>query len=330
MAGTVSLEDMKSYLRGLTIDALAQIIVDQARADDGFYRKLSLRTNRERRGGPDMAAWRVALDEAIAARGKFLAYAEVRSYARSIAEVVSELESWLGESHADAVRRLAAHALEEVAAAQNEVDDSDGAIGAIVADLQDLHHEACTQVPPDPLELAAQLFDWEMDNGVGHRMALHADHTQSWASWREKAWVHIRQRIAANARSNERRRAPTTPTWGPAPSDHSLLVQTLLWEKKADETWREAAAGGCAPELWLRLAEGREASHPREAAAVYRTHIPRVLDRTSNDAYQEAIGLLDKIGKLLPKEEFSSYLNELRGAHRRKRNFIEMLNRKRW
>ena len=43
-----------------------------------------------------------------------------------------------------------------------ETDDSDGGLGGVLEQLQDIHLKACLAAKPDPEELAEGLFDWEI------------------------------------------------------------------------------------------------------------------------------------------------------------------------
>ncbi len=58
---------------------------------------------------------------------------------------------------------LAEYALSETETAIESVDDSDGEMGDILQRMQDLHLTACRKAKPDPEELAARLFDREMN-----------------------------------------------------------------------------------------------------------------------------------------------------------------------
>jgi len=104
-----------------------------------------------------------------------------------------------------------------------------------------------------------------------------------------------------------------------------------LWEKNVDAAWQEAQQGDCRPDLWLELAAQRQADHPEDALAVYRSFVEPVLARKNNDAYEEAIDLVRKMRGILKRlgrnEEWNQYLEHLRSDYRRLRNFMSMLAR---
>lgn len=160
----------------------------------------------------------------------------------------------------------------------------------------------------------------------------HAKRAGDWSSWREKALICIRERIAAASRGVQQR--PANLLWAPARSDRSLLVEIFLWERKPDDAWREAKEGGCSQGLWLKLAGKREKTHPRDALGVYRDRVARLLTQTGNRIYREAMQFLRKIHALFAAageaEKFRAYLTELRATHHRKRNFIKLLDQERW
>jgi hypothetical protein len=58
---------------------------------------------------------------------------------------------------------LIEHALKRLEAALHRVDDSDGAVGDLIAQLQSAHLAACERLRPDPTRLAERLFRWELD-----------------------------------------------------------------------------------------------------------------------------------------------------------------------
>jgi uncharacterized Zn finger protein len=157
----------------------------------------------------------------------------------------------------------------------------------------------------------------------------HADRVGQWSSWREKAIDAMRERIA-RAKTQPQKDRWTRDTWG----DNSELVRILLWENQVEAAWREAERGGCDDALWLKLAARREDSHPEDALAVYRGQIEPTLAEVSKEAYREVVRLLRKMRKLMLRlgrqAEFATYLESVRTSHKRKRNFMKLLDREKW
>lgn len=112
-------------------------------------------------------------------------------------------------------------------------------------------------------------------------------------------------------------------------ADNSRLVEVFLWERRHDEAWQEASAGGCSESLWLRVAATREEKHPCDAVPIYKEMMAPILKRANNAAYAEATKLLGKIrglmGRLDRVTEFEDYLAALRVEYKRKRNFMKLL-----
>jgi len=93
-------------------------------------------------------------------------------------------------------------------------------------------------------------------------------------------------------------------------------------------------AGGCSPDLWLDLAERREAEDPEDALAVWKGQMEPTIGGKNADAYRHAIELLRKIHRVLARlgrsDEFAAYIDDLRANHKRLRNLMKMLDRAAW
>ncbi len=156
----------------------------------------------------------------------------------------------------------------------------------------------------------------------------HAGRCRQRPAWRERALAHLRQIIAGDGQSRRvRGRVPPG-------IDHSLLVEIFLWEKNVQAAWDEATAHGCSERLWMTLAASRAKTHPQDALPIYQRQISPTLDRTSNEAYREAVvllrtvrGLMEKLGR---QAEFPRYLARIRAEYMRKRNFIKLLDHVKW
>ncbi len=149
-----------------------------------------------------------------------------------------------------------------------------------------------------------------------------------WPAWRDKALAHLRGVIEKERR--EEKSLKNHWHWA-GHADNSRLVDVFIWEKRYDEAWQEACAGGCSSGLWLRVAAAREEKHPADAVPIYKEMIGPTLKQANNAAYAEAVKLLDKIRELLVRldrgTEFDDYLTALRVEYKRKRNFIKLLHK---
>jgi uncharacterized Zn finger protein len=147
-----------------------------------------------------------------------------------------------------------------------------------------------------------------------------------WPAWRDKALAHLRGVIAKEKQQEKGSRNYWHLT---GHADNSRLVEVFLWERRHDEAWQEASAGGCSKSLWLRVAATREEKHAGDAVPIYKEMIAPILKRANNAAYAEAAELLGKIRELMVRleseTEFEDYLAALRVEYKRKRNFIKLL-----
>jgi tetratricopeptide (TPR) repeat protein len=157
----------------------------------------------------------------------------------------------------------------------------------------------------------------------------HADRTKGWAKWRPKALACVRESIA-KAKAGSAHRAGHWATR----ADQSDLVRILLWERKVEDAWAEAIAGGCIESLWMELAAKRGKRHPADSLPIYQRQIEPTLRQKDNRAYRAAIGLLREVRRLMVRlgqaSDFGPYLATIRAGHKAKRNFVKLLEHARW
>jgi hypothetical protein len=117
-------------------------------------------------------------------------------------------------------------------------------------------------------------------------------------------------------------------------TDLRALVDALLSDGASNVAWDTAAAAPSdeiGADLWLRLAESREAEAPADALAVYQRVADEVLERADRRAYAAAVRILKRArasaqgtGALT---EFTDYIARLREQHRRRPALISMLDK---
>lgn len=477
-----ALPDLRAYLAGLAPERLVELLLSQCEVDERLRRRLEADAARTvaKGAGVDVAQWKRTLRQA-AHVSDFISYREMYDYAGGVEEVIEAIEGLLADGHAAAVIELADYGLELVEDVTDRVDDSDGHMGGLMHQLQDLHLAACEKAPPDRRLLAEQLFHWETTSGYGifsgavttygdilgdegraryrelaetewqnlpalspgdkeegdynlryslsrvmrqlarasgdfdeliavmshdlsspysfleiakaceeqdrndlalewvergwqafpdrhdgrlrdflvdayHRRGRHDEALQmvwqafeevpslalyaqlhataakagQWMIWREHAMALIRRGIAAETQEAKGRK----PAFWQSRAAASLLVEVHLHENDIDAAWREAGAGGCREGLWLELAGRREPTHPRDAIAVYRAHVERLLQHAAQRNYQESVTYLGRIERLckgLGKDaEFRALLVSIRAANKRRPNFIKLIDAKGW
>ena len=169
-------------------------------------------------------------------------------------------------------------------------------------------------------------IQFEERPGLEHFKKLHgvAGKLGMWPEQRNRALAKVAETIA--------REATATTRWKPKPSspNYSLRVEIALWEKDLDAAWTAAHEGICDRNLLITLAGKLEASRPENAVSLYRRVVPPIVEQTNNAAYEDAIKLIHKVGRLMKAQnqsrEFGDYLAELRVQFKPKRNFIKLLD----
>ena len=155
--------------------------------------------------------------------------------------------------------------------------------------------------------------------------ALRTKKTSEWTGWREKALAHLR----ATFEKDKRERSKKHWDWAGF-GDHSRLVNIFLWEKRFEDAWEEASAGGCSQSLWLQLAVALEKDHPEKALSIYKELIGPTIAQGGNHAYEEALKLLRKVVQLMVRldrgTQVDDYLVAVRVEYKRKRNFIKLMD----
>jgi uncharacterized Zn finger protein len=158
----------------------------------------------------------------------------------------------------------------------------------------------------------------------------HAKKAGNWPAWRDRALAEIRRLIA---KVKEESRGQTRHRWIRPNDDHSLLVETFLYEREAEAAWREAQEGGCSDGLWLQLAAVREREHPADAASIYLKQAEVAVSVTRNGRYENSVELLVKAAAVMNRmdrsTEFVRNLDALRVKYKIKRNFVKLLEQKR-
>ena len=192
----------------------------------------------------------------------------------------------------------------------------------LVEFLAEQYH--CRQRHDDALALLWSHFTQHPGLEAYRRLKAGADQTGAWARWREQALTWIRDNFIKH-RSRQR-----AHRWHWMPGGHSLLVEIYLWEGNVAAALHEARTGGCAENLWLKLAAACEAGHPEDAIEIYQARIEPTIKLTNNDAYDRATELLQKVQTLTHRTgqqaEFDAYMEKLRIQYKQKRNFIKRLD----
>jgi len=183
----------------------------------------------------------------------------------------------------------------------------------------------------DAVRVAWHAYDAAPGLRTYRQLAEQAKRAGLWPDWHEKAILLLRERIAKGQRKPARGHLGQ---WGVHGADSSTLVEVLLYDGDVEQAWAEAGTAGCRRDLWLRLAELREGEHPSEAIPIWQAEVERHIDAKNNQAYNEAVGLIVRVRRLMIAAEceadFPSYTAKLRAIHKPKRNLMKLFDERSW
>ena len=157
----VTLDEVCVWLAKQDKGELVKIILDQAAMDAHLRDRLLLQAAKSAGKGVNVATIRKAIDRATRTAG-FVDYRAAHDFSLGINQVVNSIADMLEQGFAAEVIELTEHALGQVENATLQMDDSDGNMGGILSQLQEIHFAACQKAKPDPEELAGRLFKWEL------------------------------------------------------------------------------------------------------------------------------------------------------------------------
>jgi uncharacterized sporulation protein YeaH/YhbH (DUF444 family) len=96
-------------------------------------------------------------------------------------------------------------------------------------------------------------------------------------------------------------------------------------EKRFDMAWAMTRKYRVSRTVKEGLARESEADHPREALEVYARRVDELANGGGNRAYEEAAGLITRMGRLRDAVEQTAYVATLKERFGRRRNFVRLL-----
>lgn len=159
----ITLHDVQDYLATLDKDTLIKMMMQQVQENESLRQKLIFQASQVISGECNTILWMQMIRSAFEIND-YVDYYEMSHYMEGVFDMVDAMEELLENGHTEEVIGLAEYALYQAGIALNSVDDSDGEMGEAIYSLQELHFEACQQAKPDPEELAARLFDMELNS----------------------------------------------------------------------------------------------------------------------------------------------------------------------
>ena len=199
-------EDIAGTLEAADKATLVKLLLGWA--EDNAALKEKLMHMAARRKGPEagIALARKGLEKAVRVR-RFVDYREMRSYAAGVETAIDAVEDLFGSGQAAGVIELCEAGVRWLSTAIEEVDDSDGYMTTLIERLQGLHLRACIEAKPDPISLAAKLFQAEMKGGYGewahaaeqYAEALGEEGLATYRSLAESAWAKVPAKTAVGS-----------------------------------------------------------------------------------------------------------------------------------
>ena len=162
-ARAITLADAEKAPLGEDREELVRLLLDWARDDQALYQRLLQYAARHAAPEDRVAEVRRGFRDAVRVGG-FVPYREAAAWTHGVHQAIDAIQQLRADGHAAEAIPLCEWALQSVMEAIQSVDDSDGHFSTLSSRLEDIHHQACEEVRPDPAELARRLFDLEMES----------------------------------------------------------------------------------------------------------------------------------------------------------------------
>ncbi|MFI1660397.1 SWIM zinc finger domain-containing protein [Streptomyces sp. NPDC020472] len=236
---------LEAWLTDLSREELLTLVREEMAEDRQLRRRLELKAASAR---GDLAGIRSRIRELLDigpfAQYGYVEYADARAYADQAGQAVSAIKALTGSGRASDAMELARETIGLLAGVVESIDDSDGRLSQIGADLADAHHDACCAAGPDPEELAHWLVAHALDDAadltdidpldygdlLGERgmAALRRYAVEAWQAnrtgWAEK---HLMQRLAKSGRDIDTVIAVHAADLAPNGHTHLLIAREL-------------------------------------------------------------------------------------------------------
>lgn len=187
-------EDIRAYLMKQTKKTLTDMVIERMYDDNTFRERLILKASSADVKGFHGDAFKRLIDRAVHV-GEFVHYRQMWGYTSNVDQVVAELRKAIDEGNAAEAIDVAEYFIDQVEEAIKYVDDSNGEMGSILCDLQELHLTACTQANPDPEKLAERIFHKELNA----EFDVFYDAAATYADVFSKKGTAVYQRLAEEA-----------------------------------------------------------------------------------------------------------------------------------
>ncbi|MBL8553969.1 MAG: hypothetical protein JNL41_06795 [Phenylobacterium sp.] len=185
---------IRAHLIAQGAEALAGRILAWAERDLDLLEDLDVEAGASSTDGEALYALHRKRLMAATRTGGYVQYGEAGGWATGVGEALSRIDRLTG-AQPEIARRLADFAWERVEDALASIDDSNGEGGELLARIREIHLAACRAGRADPLALAGDLFDKEMES----QWDAFDDAAQSYADVLGEVGVAEFRRLAEDA-----------------------------------------------------------------------------------------------------------------------------------
>ncbi len=192
----LTLADAPAILQQEDQRELVRLMLEWADADTGIRDRLVRFISSRSSPQAGAAAMAQAFKKSISLR-RYLTRREMPKWAKGVNTAVNEVERMLEQGSPAAVIGICESALELLVEVRPRVDDTDSHFSILRDRLEDIHHRACLEAPPDPSDFAGRLFRAELEGGRevfqngGERYAyiLGPEGLKSYRALAEQVWA---------------------------------------------------------------------------------------------------------------------------------------------
>ena len=155
-------QELSDFVEQLPHSRLADIVLSQAASDRPLRDRLMAEARTGGAESPELTAWRRRIEAAFRPWGDFVTYCDAPRWAAGVNDAIDDIEDLCDTGHPAEAALLAEHAMRLTDAAIECVDDSDGWLTDFSYRLIEVHHRACVEDRPNPVELAGRLLQMEL------------------------------------------------------------------------------------------------------------------------------------------------------------------------
>jgi tetratricopeptide (TPR) repeat protein len=165
--GSGALDRIRDHLKQKGVDALIEMIMEVVELDPDLFRKLDTAAAIMHEDDKIVGARLRKMIDSATRTSSFIDYHEAGGWAADVDTVLDSIAGLASGARASLALELAGHAIDRIAEAIENIDDSDGHCSTLLSRASDIHLAAIREIRPEPLGLARDLFSREMADEYG-------------------------------------------------------------------------------------------------------------------------------------------------------------------